>query len=170
MPWKESRVMDQRARFIREWEGGERAVTDLCAEYGVSRTVGYKWIRRFQATGIDGLRDHSRRPRSSPTATSAEMIEHIVAVRMKHPSWGGRKLARILMRQHRRAVPSPSTIDNVLRRLGFTRTRVRRHRPSSLSSWPRDLRPQYSWRPVAPHTSGPDVARVGLTLTLFRRG
>jgi transposase InsO family protein len=121
--------MDQRARFVREWEGGQRPVTDLCAEYGISRTVGYKWIRRFQEDGIEGLRNRSRRPLSSPTATPAEMIEHIVAVRMKHPSWGGRKIGRTLVRQGLRAVPQPSTIDNVLARLGFTRRRSRRHRP-----------------------------------------
>jgi transposase InsO family protein len=121
--------MDQRARFIREWECAQRPVSDLCAEYGVSRTIGYKWIRRFEEDGIEGLRDRSRRPRSSPNATSAEMIEHIVAVRLKHPSWGGRKIAATLIRHGRRAVPRPSTIDNVLARIGLTRKRARRHPP-----------------------------------------
>jgi len=86
MPWKESRVMDQRARFIREWASAQRSVAELCDEYGISRTVGYKWIRRFREDGVEGLRDRSRRPLSSPNATSAAMIEHIVAMRMKHPS------------------------------------------------------------------------------------
>jgi len=129
MPWKESRVMDERARFIREWEDGRRSVTDLCDEYGISRTVAYKWIRRFEEDGVDGLRDRSRRPLSSPNATSAEMIEHVVAVRMKHPTWGGRKIARTLVRQGLRTVPQASTIDNVLARIGLTRKRSRRHRP-----------------------------------------
>jgi transposase InsO family protein len=57
------------------------------------------------------------------------MIEHIVAVRMKHPTWGGRKIARTLVRQGLRTVPQPSTIDNVLARIGLTRKRPRRHRP-----------------------------------------
>jgi len=129
MPWKESRVMDQRARFIREWESAQRSVAELCDEYGISRTVGYKWIRRFREDGVEGLRDRSRRPLSSPNATSAAMIEHIVAMRMKHPSWGGRKIARTLVRQGVRSVPQPSTVDNVLARIGFTRKRRRRHRP-----------------------------------------
>src|SRR5262249_10553493 len=111
MPWKESRVMDQRARFIREWDSGQRSVSELCDEYGISRTVGYKWIRRFQEDGVEGLRDRSRRPRASPQATPPEMIEHIVAVRMKHPTWGGRKIARILERQGLSDVPGASTVD-----------------------------------------------------------
>jgi transposase len=30
--------------------------------YGISRTVFYRWLRRYQAEGLAGLRDRSRRP------------------------------------------------------------------------------------------------------------
>lgn len=129
MPWKEARVMDQRDRFIREWENSTRPVTELCDEYGISRTVGYKWIGRYEEDGVEGLQDRSRRPLSSPNAVPTAMIDRIVAVRMRHPSWGGRKIGSTLERQGVRGVPVPSTIDNVLARLGLTRKRRRRQKP-----------------------------------------
>lgn len=121
--------MDERARFIREWDNGLRSVTDLCDEYGISRPTAYKWIQRFEEDGLEGLRDRSRRPLSVPNATSAEMIESIVAVRMKYRTWGGRKIARVLKREGLKNIPVPSTIDNVLSRLGLARQRRRRQRP-----------------------------------------
>lgn len=41
-------------------------MTELCARYGVSRRVGYKWQARYQDDGAAGLVDQSRRPRGSP--------------------------------------------------------------------------------------------------------
>jgi len=121
--------MDQRARFIGEWGRSRRSVTELCEEYGISRTAAYKWIRRYEEDGIAGLRDLSRRPVNSPTKIGPGMVERIVAVRMAHPSWGGRKIAWTLEQQDSRPVPDPSSVDRVLQRLGLSRARRRRQRP-----------------------------------------
>lgn len=129
MPWKEYRVMDQRARFILEWGEGTRSVTELCDEYGISRTAAYKWIGRYEEDGIEGLGDRSRRPLTSPNKVGAQMVERIVAVRMAHPSWGGRKIAWTLEQQGCKDVPEASTVDRVLRRLNLSRARRRRQRP-----------------------------------------
>src|SRR5512147_3132491 len=92
MPWKECRAMDERARFIIDWERAELSFSALCARYGISRTSGYKWINRFETSGIGGLQDQSRRPHRSPTQTPSERVEHIVELRRQHPTWGGRKI------------------------------------------------------------------------------
>jgi putative transposase len=34
----------------------------LCREFGISRKTGYKILRRYNATGLEGLTDRSRRP------------------------------------------------------------------------------------------------------------
>ena len=33
-----------------------------CRYYGISRKTFYKWQRRHQTAGLDGLRDHSSKP------------------------------------------------------------------------------------------------------------
>jgi hypothetical protein len=40
MPWQEQSPMDLRARFIADWRRGSWPVSDLCAEYGISRKTG----------------------------------------------------------------------------------------------------------------------------------
>src|SRR5690606_40370949 len=40
-----------------------------------------KWVRRFQAEGIDGLRDRSSRPHSSPSQTPASKCEAVANLR-----------------------------------------------------------------------------------------
>ena len=49
------------------------SVTDLCHEYGISRPTAYKWIKRYDEVGPEGLLDLTRTPHSSPFATSAEI-------------------------------------------------------------------------------------------------
>jgi hypothetical protein len=34
----------------------------LCREFGISRKTGYKILTRYNATGLEGLTDRSRRP------------------------------------------------------------------------------------------------------------
>ena len=77
MPWKEIDAMQERARFVLEWErrwneaqGGQVDVAELCRRFGVSRQTGYVWIKRFRDAGHDvrALEEKSRRPLSSPTA------------------------------------------------------------------------------------------------------
>ena len=46
---------------------GRRPVSHVAAELGVSRQCAHRWIARFRAEGIAGLRDRSSRPKSSPT-------------------------------------------------------------------------------------------------------
>ncbi len=53
--------MDLRRELIYRYLNKEK-VTDLCREYGISRKTAYKYIHRFQACGLDGLKDQSRRP------------------------------------------------------------------------------------------------------------
>jgi transposase InsO family protein len=121
--------MDERARFIRDWERDDLSFVELCDHYGISRTIGYKWLSRYEAEGVEGLKDRSRRPHTSPTRTSAEIVERILDIRRKHPTWGGRKIVSFLARRGTSLLPGASTVDDLLRRQGLTRTRSHRRRP-----------------------------------------
>lgn len=47
MPWKVSSVMDERLRFVARLLEGE-PMSDLCREFGISRTTGYKIFERYK--------------------------------------------------------------------------------------------------------------------------
>jgi putative transposase len=75
-------------------------MTDLCARYGVSRRIGYKWLARFTEDGKRGLADRSRRPHTCPTQIRSVLAELLCEFRRLHPDWGARKLLKVLRRRH----------------------------------------------------------------------
>jgi transposase InsO family protein len=123
------------------------SVSSLCAEYDVSRKTAYKWRKRYLESGVAGLLDHSRRPKGSRLATSAEMVTEAVRLRRENPRYGPKKLRALLLRKHQaEEVPSVKTIDRILRRCGEPRRkrRVRReplqkHAPKVEVERPNDL-------------------------------
>src|SRR6202051_3738427 len=117
MPWKSVSIMDSRLELVRLAQQGGVSMTELCRRFAISRESGYQYLRRYRAEGIDGLKDRSRRPHSSPTRTAVEMEMRIVDLRAAHP-WGGRKLARRLQDLGIDGVPAVSTVTEVLRRHG----------------------------------------------------
>lgn len=58
-----------------------KPVKDTAEELGVSRQTVYKWIRRYQEEGREGLEDRSSRPRRSPTRTSSAVVKKILKLR-----------------------------------------------------------------------------------------
>ena len=128
MPWKESVTMDERLRFVRDAWGDRFTMSELCARYGVSRRIGYKWLARYDTDGRRGLVDRSRAPHHCPHKLGDAMVELLVAAREAHPHWGARKLLTVLARQHPRIAhwPAPSTVADLLARRGLVQKRRRR--------------------------------------------
>ena len=89
MPWKEYSLMEERFRFVEEWKCGDWDMAELCRFYEIARGTGYKWVGRFEAGGIDALRDLSRAPHVHPNAVSQEIEDLVIAVRDKHPKLAG---------------------------------------------------------------------------------
>jgi putative transposase len=128
MPWKETCVMDERMAFIVDWQRAEMTFAALCRLYGVSRKAGYKWIDRFEAEGIEGLKDRSRAPHAHPNAVGETEEAAILAVRAKHPSWGPKKIRAWLASRHPSTRwPVESVIATILDRHGLVKRRRRRH-------------------------------------------
>jgi len=65
-------LVEQRYRAVLEVLGGSR-VSEVALRYGVSRQAVYSWKAKYDAAGVDGLREASRRPKTSPTRTPAEV-------------------------------------------------------------------------------------------------
>jgi transposase InsO family protein len=144
VPWKGKSPMDLRMEFMARLNMGER-MSDLCVEYGISRKTGHKLKKRYEELGAQGLEDQSRAPRHIPHKTPPEVVELVLAERGKHPSWGPRKLKQVLEERLGRAMPSASTLGDILAGRGLTERRPRRprHRPLSngltVASAPNDV-------------------------------
>src|SRR5687767_7524050 len=128
MPWTESDAMDQRLQFVTDALSDRFTMTELCARYGVSRRVGYKWLARFNEDGKRGLADRSRRPHTCPTQIRPVLAERLCEFRRLHEDWGPRKLLKALRRRHPEIEdwPAASTAADLLARRGLVRRRPRR--------------------------------------------
>jgi len=118
MGWKKVTIMSRRKEFVILAMQDEVTFTELCRRFGISRKTGYKFVRRYREEGVEGLRDRSRRPGSSPGATPPGTERLILALRDRHPAWGGRKLKRRAEDMGHEGLPSPGTITEILRRNG----------------------------------------------------
>lgn len=126
MPWKESCQVNERMKFIARIEEGER-MSDVCAEFGISRKTGYKFLTRYRQYGPAGLYDEPRVAHRLPHRVPDELARLLVDARKSHPSWGSRKLrAWLLSKQPDVRLPSPSTIGDILKRHGLVQPRRRR--------------------------------------------
>lgn len=129
MAWKKVLPMEERARFVLEVEKAEMNIAELCRRYGVSRKTGYKWIRRYRAKGLEGIGERSSRPHGCPHKTGQEWEERIIVERLKHCSWGPKKIRELLFRKNGGGrVPVASTIGDILKRAGLVSKRRRRRR------------------------------------------
>src|SRR5512137_1763688 len=70
-----------RALLVRRVTQEAWSVADAAEAAGVSRRTAYKWLRRFEDEGPQGLLDRSSRPRNSPTQISAEWQKLVVELR-----------------------------------------------------------------------------------------
>jgi transposase InsO family protein len=131
MPWKESVAMEERLRFVRDAQRDRFTMSELCARYGVSRRVGYKWLARYEEQGRQGLVDRDRSPHHCPHRTATRITELVIAAREQHPHWGARKLLRVLSDKHPdiRSWPAPSTVADLLARRGLVHRRRPRRKP-----------------------------------------
>src|SRR5207253_9762639 len=98
MPWKASSVMEEKLRFVFEYELGERSMTELCQRYEIARETGYVWLRRYQAVGMEGLVEKSRAAQRHGNQTPEKLEEMVLELREAHSRWGPRKLKRVLER------------------------------------------------------------------------
>lgn len=125
MPWKETRVVDERMRFVVAVQEDPRGnFAALCRQFGISRAKGYKWLARHAAFGPSGLESRPPVARSHPNQTSAAMVDRVVELRKERPHDGPKKLRALLLEQAPElAIPAASTIGDILDRHGLIRPR-----------------------------------------------
>jgi transposase len=80
--------------------------------FNTTRKTVAKWVKRFRAEGVDGLRDRSSRPLSSDSQTPQATCDAVEAFRRQR--YTGKQIARELS-------ISPATVSRILRRRGLNK-------------------------------------------------
>src|SRR5215831_8654138 len=177
----------RRLAIIRHAEELTGNVALTCRYYGISRTVFYRWLRRYEAEGLAGLRDRSKRPQHSPHQTPSEVVGKIIYLRQNY-HFGPAKISMYLKRYHDVEI-SNSGVWRILKRVDLSRLpacqRYQRHdrkwkryesrcpgtrsRPTSSSSprWPARARRSTTSSP--PSTTAPASGCCGSMTSSTRR-
>jgi len=136
MPWTETCVMDERAKFIIDVLDGTYSMVELCEYYRISRKTAYKWFERYRQGGMSALQDRSRAPLSHPHEISHQVKQAILAIKKRFPKWGAPKIRVRLQRERPgwQNYPAISTIGLFLQRQGLTCRRKRRRRATPTES------------------------------------
>lgn len=138
-----STTMMQRQEFVGLAEQAGINFRELCRRFGISAKTGYKWRKRASEGGAEALRDRSRRPKSHPRRSVAEVEAKVVELRARHPVWGGRKLRRRLLDLGEPVVPAASTCTAILHRHGVSLSEPGKH--TALERFERGL-PNELWQ------------------------
>jgi transposase InsO family protein len=159
MAWRECSVADQRKLIVAMARVPETNRAELARRFGVSRKTLYKWLKRCDDAGSvldEWASDRSRRPKSCPWQTCANMEQMVDDVRVSDEGkcWGPRKIRRVLVDRGVDNVPAPSTVGAILRRRGRVSqeeslkhrvyTRFERDEPNEL--WQMDFKGPFSVR------------------------
>lgn len=87
----------------------------VCRRCGISRPTLRKWIKRFEANGLDGLQDQSHRPKLSPATKVDGEIENWILELRKTRNLGARRIQGELTRLYNCKL-ALATIHKVLKR------------------------------------------------------
>ncbi|OIJ87145.1 integrase [Streptomyces colonosanans] len=136
-------MVEQKYRAVPEVLDGS-PITEVAQRYGVSRQSVYTWKAKYGAGGFEGLREVSRRPRTSPTRLPAEVVALVCEMRRSHSRWGARRIAYEIERAGTERAPSRATVHRILSRNGLVRPQEQQHR-RRYKRWQRET-PMHLWQ------------------------
>lgn len=129
MPWRGVTPVELRQQFVDAWTSEAWSMRELCAQYGIAPKTGYKWAARYASGGVAALAEQSRRPHRLARVVLEPMRAQICEARVRHPTWGARKVRYWLARHGpQTAWPSHVTIAAIWRTAGLGRGRPPRPR------------------------------------------
>ena len=121
VPWpdRQGRQQTRLRVIVRAQQIGN--VSKACRELGISRSLFYRWRKRYLAYGPDGLRPgRTGARRGRPPALSVQAERAILALAVAWPTWGPLRLAQQLaLPEHRGWKLAASTIYRLLKRTGL---------------------------------------------------
>ena len=108
-------IIENRYRMIIEPERSGKSISDVCIAFGISRETWYKWKRRYDAYGIDGLKNQSRKPHNIKNMKVTEELEKLVLELRLNNRFGPMRIRFRLKRKYGVSLGT-KTIYNLLKR------------------------------------------------------
>ena len=85
-------VAEQRYQAVLAVIAEGRSVTEVAAQWRVSRQTLHAWLARYEAEGLEGLADRSHRPVVCPHQMPASVEARVLEMRRAHPFGGPRRI------------------------------------------------------------------------------
>ena len=130
-------MVEQRYRAVLAVIADGRTVKEVATQWGVSRQSVHTWLFRYESGGLDGLADHSHKPRSCPHQLGGDIVETVLELRRARPYWGPRRLVLELARKGVQPLPSESAVYRCLLRAGVIDPARRRRDKQVWKRWER---------------------------------
>jgi transposase InsO family protein len=131
-------VAEQRYQAVLAVIGDGRTISEVAAQWAVSRQTLHTWLLRYEAGGLEGLTDRSHRPGSCPHQMSGAVEAMVLELRRSRPYWGARRIALELARKKPVSpAPSESAVYRCLVRAGVIDPVRRRKRLEHWRRWER---------------------------------
>ena len=108
-------IIENRYRMIIEPERSGKTVSDVCIAFGVSRETWYKWKRRYDTSGLDGLKNQSRKPHNIKYVKVTGELEKIILELRLNSRFGPRRIKFRLKRKYGVSLGT-KTIYNLLKK------------------------------------------------------
>jgi transposase len=142
---RELSVAEQRYQAVLAVISDGLSICQVASKVGVSRQTLHSWLARYEAEGLDGLKDRSHRPAGCPHQMSAEVEAALLELRRSRPYWGPRRLVFELAKRKVTPVPSESAAYRALVRAGMIDPSVRDRRSRKWKRWERGA-PMELWQ------------------------
>lgn len=94
-----NKEIKQRLTWIKLYEETQNAGL-VCRRCGISRPTLRKWLKRYEESGLEGLKDVSKRPHSSPNTKISDEVESWILNLRKKRKLGARRIQNELLREH----------------------------------------------------------------------
>ena len=101
--------------MIIEPERSGKSISDVCIAFGISRETWYKWKRRYDVYGVDGLKNQSRKPHNIKNVKVTEELEKLVLELRLNNRFGPMRIRFRLKRKYGVSLGT-KTIYNLLKR------------------------------------------------------
>jgi transposase InsO family protein len=109
-------------------------VTAAAAEYGISRRHLHRLLARYREGGLEALEPRSRRPRTTPIATSEQVRARVIELRAQLTADGldaGPHTIGWYLEREGHKPPAPATISRILKDAGLITPQPRKRPRSS---------------------------------------
>jgi transposase InsO family protein len=104
----------ERMEIIRLVERSELSVSQTLKELGIPQSTFYRWYKRYQEAGYDGLADRKPGPRQFWNRIPDEVREHVVDVALERPEQSSREVAWFIT-DHEGYFISESSVYRILK-------------------------------------------------------